>query len=296
MTIERPESLFLILLAPVLVYILSRAYRLGREELRHLSGDWRWHRYQKVYFLKSFLQGILVLAALVFLVLGLSDIHWGTTAVEETEEGMDVALAVDVSRSMLVADSSPDRLARSAEWIMSIMANFPDSHFSLVVFKGRALTLVPLTGDREVIQNLLPSLGPGYLTSTGTSLEAGLSEAFRSLDFPGNRHKALIVFSDGEGTTGNPAPVAQNLRSERMATFVVGMGTETGDTIPQGSDLVVRDDRGRPVISRRNSGVLRTTWGRWKAPMDPGESVWKRCRGIVCLCSWPCCSWLPAAL
>src|SRR5688572_13650685 len=68
-------------------------------------------------------------------------------AADETSsrKGIDVVIALDVSKSMLAQDLPPNRLERAKQFITKLMAAMPDDRIGLVVFAGRAYLQMPLT-------------------------------------------------------------------------------------------------------------------------------------------------------
>ncbi|MGE0549614.1 MAG: VWA domain-containing protein [Kofleriaceae bacterium] len=87
--------------------------------------------------------------------------------------GLDVAIAVDVSKSMLVDDVGPtpamtrarlptSRLERARELAERVIEQLPGDRIAPVVFAGAA-SHFPLTEDYEVAARFLRDLGPGDL-------------------------------------------------------------------------------------------------------------------------------------
>jgi Ca-activated chloride channel family protein len=87
--------------------------------------------------------------------------------------GLDLVVAIDVSKSMLVDDVGatlamsqkrvpPSRLGRARELAASMIDELPDDRFGPVVFAGAAAHF-PVTEDREVATRFLYDLGPADL-------------------------------------------------------------------------------------------------------------------------------------
>ena len=87
--------------------------------------------------------------------------------------GLDVAIAVDVSKSMLVDDVAPTeemrakniettRLARARELATAVIEELPGDRVAPVVFAGAA-SHFPLTEDHQVAARFLSDLGPNDL-------------------------------------------------------------------------------------------------------------------------------------
>jgi Ca-activated chloride channel family protein len=106
----------------------------------------------------------------------------GTRKVEL--RGLDLAIAVDVSKSMLVDDVGPTvemtekkiettRLARARELARGVIAELPGDRIAPIVFAASAAHF-PLTEDHLVASNFLRDLGPADLPQG-----SNLAEVFR---------------------------------------------------------------------------------------------------------------------
>ena len=62
-----------------------------------------------------------------------------------TSEGIDIALALDVSTSMLARDFTPDRLEAAKEVATKFILERPQDKIGLVVFAGESFTPVSYT-------------------------------------------------------------------------------------------------------------------------------------------------------
>lgn len=257
MSFTNPEVFwFLLLLAPMALFLYG-AHRRGRNELLRLGGAWRGHRLRAVHLLKNFLAAILLLTTFFLLVAAWSGPSWGHEPVEEPQEGLDLALAVDVSRSMTATDVPGTRLGQAQNVIQVLLSAFPSARFSIVAFAGTAATLTPLTSDRAELSRWVDALGPSVLTSSGTDLEAGVDEALRTVGYSAARHRAVIVLSDGESRDGNTLAAARRAASADVAVFSVAVGTLEGGKIPD-KDGFLKDDFGFQVQTRRVDSDLKT--------------------------------------
>jgi Ca-activated chloride channel family protein len=98
--------------------------------------------------------------------------------------GVDVAIAIDVSKSMLVDDVGdtaatreaklhPSRLLRARELAIALIEQLPGDRIGPIVFAGAA-SHFPLTEDRFVAEQFLQDLGPADLPAG-----SNLAEVFR---------------------------------------------------------------------------------------------------------------------
>ncbi len=261
MTVQYPGHLWLLLLLVPLLITYFFGYRRGRRSLRILGGVWREKQLANIYLVKRFFMGLFSLLFVASLVLAAAGVTWGRRPVKETRSGLDTALVVDLSRSMLAQDVNPSRLDRAVLLMESLLQGLPGSRFALVGFKGEAETLVPLSEDTEAISRFTDYLGPATLSVPGTDLEAALEEAARALEPGDGRFKAVVLISDGEGLTGSPGKMARRMRQEGILFYSLGVGTGEGGRIPRGEGQWVRNERGNPVVSQLNPGLLQELAG-----------------------------------
>lgn len=180
-------------------------------------------------FLRPALRASLAIAALVLLVVALADPRWGERHVEATRRGMDVVFVVDVSRSMLAEDASPNRLERAKLFVQDAVSTMAGDRIGLVDFAGDATLRSPLTLNYDAFETSLEELSTRSAHRGGSRLGDAIrtaSEAF-SFDEPGG--KAIIVLSDGEDMESVPVEAAQAAWNEHGArVYTVGIG-DAGD-------------------------------------------------------------------
>ncbi len=185
--------------------------------------------------------------------------RWGARAERRRDLGVDIALVLDVSASMLATDEGASRLDRMKADVRRLLAMMPAARAALLVVAGRAYTLTPLTTDHDAVGLFLDGLDPGMVSQGGTALAAGLRQATQLLGVSRDgSDRALVVMSDGEtwDDEGEMASAAKAAGDARLAVVTVGYGTVNGATIPLGDGTVKRDADDRPVITRANPATL----------------------------------------
>jgi Ca-activated chloride channel family protein len=252
---SNPEVFWTLLALVPAGFILYRSYLQGKRELLQIGGAWRGHRLHSVYLLKGFFSGLLLLATFLLLIAAWAGPSWGRIPVEEPQDGLDIALAVDVSRSMTAKDVLPSRLDQAREVIRTLLSAFPAARFSLVVFEGAAVTLTPLTPDKDVLVRWLDELGPNLVAPPGSNLASGLEEALRTVSYSSLHHHVVVFLSDGEARDGNSLMAARKAASEGIEVFTLGFGTLEGGRIPD-KDGFLKDDFGFPVVTKRVDQTL----------------------------------------
>ena len=256
MTVESPRLLLgLVLLAPVAA-IQFRAFVKGRTEILTLGVQWPADQVIRLYTVKWFFSTVAFNLFLVFAVLAAANITWGEIPVEEDRAGLDVAVVVDVSRSMLAADVQPSRLVRSLAVVRAVSRQLPTARMALIAFKGDAITLMPMTGDTNALEIVLDGVGPALISAPGTNIEAGLTEALRSFPEGTFAHGAVVVLSDGEALSGQIDDPLSELRRRGIPAVVVVAGTSEGAPVPGPDETVLIDEDGRPVVSRADTAYL----------------------------------------
>lgn len=258
MSLLYPETLWYLLGIVPLFGLLIYGYSRSRRRLTLLTGGWRSGTVYNVFLVKSFFQNLLLILFFVFAILAASGFSWGRRTVEDDRSGADLVFAVDISRSMLAEDVSPSRLGRTREAMRGALRELGFSRFSVVVFRGDAVTAVPMTEDSVAIENFLSALSVQIMTSPGTDLAAGVREALEAFPSGANRHRLVVLFSDGESVGGGElAPAIGEAVRQEVPLFVVAAGTEAGARIPLGDGNFVTDEEGELVLSRVQHGALR---------------------------------------
>ncbi|MCG8453336.1 MAG: VWA domain-containing protein [Spirochaetales bacterium] len=251
MTWAYPEFLWLLIAVPVIAFIAwLRSHRSLHEFKRLGLAGLEWQ-------VRMFVRGVCMALFAVFVILAAAGPRGGRRPVSQEQSGMDVAVAFDVSRSMLARDVLPSRLERAATALRQVAAESVDTRFSLIIFKGDAQLAVPMTEDRVMLDTWVDRLGPGLMTSGSTDLEKALRLAWDS--FPGGegRSRVLLLVSDGEALEGQSDDVTRELADAGVPVYVLAAGTAEGSTIPLGDGTYVKDGDGSPVVSRVDVDRLR---------------------------------------
>ena len=186
--------------------------------------------------------------------------RWGERAERRKDIGVDIALVLDVSASMLAMDEgSSSRLDRMKSDVRRLLVTMPAARVALLVVAGRSYVLTPLTADHDALELFLDGLDPGMVSQGGTSLATGIAQATQLLGVSQDGgDRALVLMTDGEtwDDEGEIATAARGARDARLAVVTVGYGTAAGATIPVPGGGVKRDADGQPVITKASAGTL----------------------------------------
>ncbi len=270
---KNPRSLLLLfLLIPVYAVILAN-YRSGKAGLKKLGGAWRESFLLNVFIVKYFFHSFLFICAAAFTIIAIASPIWGSRPEPYNPGGLDIVLALDISRSMKAQDSSPSRLARSKTIIQGLVEGLPNDRYALVLIKGDGVLAIPPTEDKAALYTMMERIEPEYYTAKSTNLQTGLETALKS--FPGGTatRKVIILFSDGDSLYGNPGETAREAADNGIVIYTVGAGTEEGSEIPAGPGTVIKGSSGNAVISSLNRALLeeiaRVTGGKYFSLNDP---------------------------
>jgi len=207
------------------------------------------------------LRSLSILLAAVFLILGLARPRFGSIIGPPLPPGHDVALLIDVSRSMGAEDAVPNRLAvaiDAAESLVSALAPDPANRVAIVVFAGRGVVRYPLTENLGAVVDVLQRLRPGSVRPGGTDLGAGLDAALETLGQEEHAAgRSIVVFSDGEDLADNWRSRLDRLVRAGVIVHVVAIGDpEHGHPVPSGTGGQPLSYQGEKVLSRRVDTAL----------------------------------------
>jgi Ca-activated chloride channel family protein len=177
-----------------------------------------------------------------------------------SQASADVLFVLDVSRSMLAEDASPNRLARAKAEIGELVTKLDEARVGLVVFAGRAVPMCPLTPDRSFFSTVLSTVDTRSAGRGGTKIGEALKVAVKA--FPhGSGAKLIVLITDGDDQDKYSVDAAKLARDAGIKIVAIGLGSETGSTItltdPQtGAKSQLMHD-GKPVISKLDGEALR---------------------------------------
>ena len=188
----------------------------------------------------------------------------GTREVSGARAGRDVLVALDLSRSMRVADASGTRLMRAKALLADVATALPGDRLGLVIFGGAAFLQLPLTTDHAIFERWVEAASPDAIDDPGTDLLAAVQVAAKAFEHDaGSGHRALLVVTDGERSEGALDDAVEAAAKAGMPIFAIGVGTGQGAFVPPDSTLPADsgatwhlDNIGRPVISRLRADEL----------------------------------------
>lgn len=260
MKVDHPYALLLLLAVPALAAAALLAARLRRRQWAgFVATRLRPHLVRAASPLARWVALVLLLGAVASLVLAVSRPQADAGTRTEKTVGRNVMIALDLSRSMRVADVKPDRLSQAKVVIYELLEAMPDERFGLIGFAGTSYVYAPLTVDRAAVRETAEQIDENWATIGGSNLASAVRLAIETLKKTGQRNNALVILSDGEQHDGKLDNLSTEAEQAGVYVIAIGVGTEDGDYVPHsdfpGNRMTDRD--GRPVISRLQSSGLR---------------------------------------
>ncbi len=209
----------------------------------------------------------LAVLGLAALVPAMMDPRWGMQVEEVRRRGADVFFVIDVSRSMLAEDASPNRLSRARDLVDETVESLGGDRVGLIEFAGTAAMRVPLTLNYGAFRTSLGELKALSGARGGTALANAIELAAASFPDNSTGSRAIVVLSDGEdlgggGGAGDPVEAARAALKDRgVHAYAIGIGdAREGARIPvarsaEGVRYLVHE--GQEVWTKLDERVLR---------------------------------------
>lgn len=274
MIFEHIRILWLLTVIPLMVFIFilrqRRQKRLLAEfaqkpMLSRLQPDASWRR--------PLVKMILLCLGVGFLIVALANPQMGSTLAEGEQRGIDMAVCIDVSNSMLAQDMKPSRMEKCKQTVRNLIGQLKGDRVSLVVFAGRAYIEMPLTNDYGSTKMFLDQISTDLINEQGTAIGDAINKGMATLGYGDNgdesqpqwepnKSRAIVILSDGENHEDDAVDAARNAADQDIMVCTIGIGTTTGGQIPVfGRNGKITDWRrdidGNIVTTRLNEDMLR---------------------------------------
>ena len=183
------------------------------------------------------LQAVLIITGLFLTLLAAARPQWGKSMEKVVERSRNVAIAMDVSRSMLAKDVQPNRLERMKADVADLIDSLQGDRCALIAFRRTGVTICPLTTDRGFLRNALEQMTPETAPRGETDLGSAIRTALDALNPAADDHNAIILISDGGDLRGEALANAELARKRGIPIFTVGIGD------PRIASPIPADDR-----------------------------------------------------
>jgi Ca-activated chloride channel family protein len=196
----------------------------------------------------------------------------------------DIAVLLDVSRSMLADDLKPNRLERAKLELSDLADRLAGDRIGLIVFAGDAVIKCPLTSNYSYFKTVLRTITTNSVPQPGTHIGDAVRKALTDLlgvdrgeDLPDEKARVgetlverelrefqnfadILLITDGEDHDSYPVKAAELAAAFDIGIYAVGLGDEKGTPIPvrgeDGTVELLRSREGEVVRSRLDSRTL----------------------------------------
>ncbi len=151
---------------------------------------------------------------------------------EESVEGIDIMLAMDVSTSMAAVDIEPNRIDVAKEVAAQFVSGRKSDNIGLTLFAGESFTQCPLTTDYRSVLSLIDKSGIEYALNgalkDGTAIGLGIANAVSRLKESKAESKVIILLTDGSNNSGEitPEDAAKIAKEYGIRIYTIGFRTD----------------------------------------------------------------------
>lgn len=256
---EHREYLLAAVAIPLAALLFYGVVRWKRGVSRAIGDERLVKELVKDYSPRRFLiRFLLVITALALLVTGLANLRQPGEKETVNRSGIDVMIALDVSKSMWAEDLKPNRLERSKQLVNKLIDRLKNDRIGLVVFAGRAYMQMPLTTDHAAARLFVNAASPASVPTQGTAIGEALRICYSAFNTSEKKYKTIILISDGEDHEEAAENVAESLADNGTLVNTIGVGSPQGATlVDKETGAVKLDNEGNTVITRLNEEGLK---------------------------------------
>lgn len=187
----------------------------------------------------------------------------------QSKEGIDIFLAIDVSESMLAEDLKPNRMEAAKEVLGKFLDELIGDRVGIIIFSGKPFTQSPLTFDVNILREYMKTITTDSIQQNirglnGTAIGDALLSAVKKFgSSEEKRSKVIILLTDGDANTGaDPLIAAQYAHENNVRIYTIGVGTEKGAPLPYrdpfGQKQYAKDQSGNLIMSKFNEESLKS--------------------------------------
>ena len=252
---ENENYLWALLIIPILLILFWLAMRWRKNALSKFGEFSLVNKLvPDLSFNKQRLKFLLYLGAIGFTIIGLANPQVGSKLEKVKVQGVDVMIAIDVSKSMLAEDLSPNRLDVAKRLVSKLIEKLGNDRIGLIIFAGNAYLQMPLTVDYSAAKIFLKTINTDLVPTQGTALGQAIELAKENFDQEQNKFKALVLITDGENHETGAIDAAEDAHEEGVVIHTLGIGSEEGAPIPEfnrGNKVGYKKDKAGNVVNSK---------------------------------------------
>lgn len=256
------EFLYLLLLIPVFIILYIIYVQIQKRALIRFSEPGFFSKLMPLRSVpRNHFKFILFSLAIASLIIAIARPQFGSKLEEVKREGIEMIIALDVSRSMLAEDIKPNRLVRAKQAITTLVNRMQSDKIGMIVFAGDAYTQLPITTDYISAKLFLENISPSIVSRQGTAIGSAIDLGMKSFTQDVEADKVIVIISDGENHEGDAVKSAEQAAEKGIKVYTIGMGSREGTPIPvigpgglrQG---FLKDRNGQTVMSKMDPKML----------------------------------------
>ena len=213
---------YFFILIPFIIYLFFRKEKLKGIKVPSIQGIKKYSLNSKKYLIGKYL----IMISCILMVIGLARPQ-RISDKKIKKDGIDIVVALDLSKSMLQEDFNPNRLEKSKELLSKFISQRVNDRIGLVIFGGDAYTKIPLTFDNSMLREVVEKIKVDDITSNNrTAIGMGVGVAINRLKESESKSKVIILMTDGENNYGELSPIdATKLAKELgIKIYTIGIG------------------------------------------------------------------------
>ncbi len=202
--LAHPDYLYLLIVVPIFLVLYAYVRMQSVKAKKLFSTSELFTRLAEQHSTrKRGVKASLFILAFMMLVIALSNPQVGTRMEDVKQEGVDLFIALDVSKSMLAEDIKPNRLEKAKYEIGNLIERLAGDKIGMIVFSGEAYTQFPLTIDYGAANLLLDVIDVESVPNPGTAIGSAIEQSMKSFNFEDPATKVLVIMTDGENNSGD---------------------------------------------------------------------------------------------
>jgi len=256
-----PQYQYLLILPLVvwLVYLFYKSWR-KRKQVAFAEASLLCQINPKLSNRKSTIKMLCQFLGLVCLVIALLNPRIGTRLETVTRKGVDVVFAIDVSKSMLAEDVTPNRILKAKQILSKAIDELVNDRIGIIVYAGKAYAQLPLTTDYSAAKMFLNTIDTDMVPTQGTDIGNAVEMALSYFESGTEQNRALFVLSDGESHEDGALEASEMALDNGIIINTIGIGTSQGAPIPIIRNGIVKgykkDKSNNVVVTKMDSQML----------------------------------------
>ena len=203
-------------------------------------------------------RNILFFISLILMTIALSRPVMNEKESNFKQEANAIAIAIDVSRSMLANDISPNRLTHAKRKLLDIIENSNENALAVILFAKSSFILSPLTQDFNSLKILIENLDTGINFDNGSNIFSTLETTAKLLK--NYENKNLLLLSDG-GNNSDFEKEIEFAKENKINIYTIGLASSKAAPIKleDGNFLTKKD--GSIVTVSLNENIKKLSLG-----------------------------------